>query len=38
MRNTKGAVVYYLFFASQKNTAEHIVLDVFKKYEKRGDS
>jgi three-Cys-motif partner protein len=38
MRNTKGAVVYYLFFASQKNTAEHIVLDVLKKYEKRGDS
>jgi three-Cys-motif partner protein len=38
MRNTKGAVVYYLFFASQKNTAEHIVLDVFKKYEKSGDS
>jgi len=38
MRNTKGAVVYYLFFASQKNTAEHIVLDVFRKYEKRGGS
>jgi three-Cys-motif partner protein len=38
MRNTKGAVVYYLFFASQKNTAENIVMDVFKKYEKRGDS
>jgi three-Cys-motif partner protein len=38
MRNTKGAVVYYLFFASQKNTAEHIVVDVFTKYEKRGGS
>ncbi len=37
MRNTKGAVVYYLFFASQKDTAEHIVLDIFRKYEKRGD-
>jgi three-Cys-motif partner protein len=37
MRNTKGAVVYYLYFASQKDTAEHIVLDLFKKYEKRGD-
>jgi three-Cys-motif partner protein len=37
MRNTRGAVVYYLYFASQKDTAEHIVLDIFKKYEKRGD-
>ncbi len=37
MRNTKGAIVYYLFFASQKDTAEHIVLDIFRKYEKRGD-
>jgi len=37
MRNTKGAVVYYLYFASQKDTAEHIVLDIFRKYEKRGD-
>ncbi len=37
MRNTKGAVVYYLYFASQKNTAEHIVLDIFRKYEKHGD-
>lgn len=36
MRNTKGAIVYYLFFASQKDTAEHIVLDVFRKYEGRG--
>lgn len=36
MRNSKGAIVYYLFFASQKDTAEHIVLDIFKKYEKRG--
>jgi len=33
MRNKKGAVVYYLFFASQKNTAENIVLDIFNKYE-----
>lgn len=37
MRNSKGAIVYYLFFASQKDTAEHIVLDIFKKYEKRGE-
>jgi three-Cys-motif partner protein len=36
MRNSRGAIVYYLFFASQKNTAEHIVLDIFKKYENRG--
>jgi three-Cys-motif partner protein len=36
MRNSKGAIVYYLFFASQKDTAEHIVLDIFKKYEDRG--
>ncbi|HUA00434.1 MAG TPA: three-Cys-motif partner protein TcmP [Candidatus Aquilonibacter sp.] len=36
MRNSKGAVVYYLFFASQKDTAERIVLDIFKKYEGRG--
>lgn len=36
MRNSKGAVVYYLFFASHKNTAEHIVLDIFKKYANRG--
>jgi len=36
MRNSVGAIVYYLFFASQKDTAENIVLDIFKKYEKRG--
>lgn len=36
MKNSTGAIVYYLFFASQKDTAEHIVLDIFKKYEKRG--
>jgi three-Cys-motif partner protein len=36
MRNSKGAIVYYLFFASQKDTAEHIVLDIFRKYESRG--
>jgi three-Cys-motif partner protein len=36
MRNSKGAVVYYLFFASRKDTAEHIILDIFKKYENRG--
>jgi len=36
MRNSKGAVVYYLFFASQKDTAENIVLDIFKKYRTQG--
>ena len=36
MRNSKGAVVYYLFFASQKNTAENIVLDIFESYRRRG--
>ena len=37
MRNSKGAIIYYLFFASQKNTAEHIVLDIFEKYQERGE-
>ena len=32
MRNSKGATVYYLFFASQKDVAEHIVLGIFRKY------
>jgi three-Cys-motif partner protein len=36
MRNSKGSIVYYLFFASAKNTAENIVLDIFSKYRKRG--
>jgi three-Cys-motif partner protein len=36
MRNSTGATVYYLFFASQKNTAENIVIDIFNKYRNRG--
>ena len=36
MRNSKGAIVYYLYFASQKGTAEGIAMDIFKKYETRG--
>jgi three-Cys-motif partner protein len=36
MRNSKGTTIYYLFFASQKPVAEHIVKDIFKKYRKRG--
>lgn len=38
MRNSKGAIVYYLFFASQKDTAEDIILDIFGKYENQGAS
>ena len=36
MRNTRGAIVYYLFFASQKLAAEDIIADIFKKYGQRG--
>jgi three-Cys-motif partner protein len=36
MRNTTGAVVYYLFFASPKPVAQHIVTDIFDKYQNRG--
>ena len=36
MRNSKGAVVYYLFFASQKGTAETIVHQIFEKFRDRG--
>lgn len=32
MRNSKNAVVYYLFFASQKPVAEKIITDIFSKY------
>jgi len=32
MRNTKGAVVYYLFFASPKPVAAKIVKSIFEKY------
>lgn len=35
MRNSTGAIIYYLFFASQKDTAKSIVLDIFRKYENR---
>ena len=36
MRNTKGATVYYLFFASHKPAAENIIIDIFNKYRGRG--
>jgi three-Cys-motif partner protein len=32
MRNSKNAVVYYLFFASQQPVAVKIIRDIFKKY------
>jgi three-Cys-motif partner protein len=32
MRNSTNAVVYYLFFASQKPVAEKIITDIFSKY------
>jgi len=36
MRNTRGAIVYYLFFASHKPAAENIIIDIFNKYRQRG--
>ncbi|MCA1593514.1 MAG: three-Cys-motif partner protein TcmP [Acidobacteria bacterium] len=36
MRNSRGAIVYYLFFASHNSTASNIIEDIFKKYETRG--
>jgi three-Cys-motif partner protein len=38
MRNSTGATVYYLFFASHKDTAEHIVRNIFAKFRNRGQS
>jgi hypothetical protein len=32
MRNSNNAVVYYLFFASQKPVAEKIIHEIFAKY------
>jgi three-Cys-motif partner protein len=32
MRNSSNAVVYYLFFASQKAVANTIIEDIFAKY------
>lgn len=36
MRNTSGAIVYYLFFASANKTGEKIVKDIFDKYRNMG--
>lgn len=35
MRNSKNAIVYYLFFASPNPVANKIVNDIFEKYRKR---
>lgn len=35
MKNRSGAVIYYLFFASQKPVASNIVKDIFHKYRSR---
>ena len=32
MKNSRGAIVYYLLFASQHKIAENIIEDIFKKY------
>ena len=36
MRNTKGGIVYYLFFASPNKTGHKIVKDIFDKYRNKG--
>jgi len=36
MRNSKGAIVYYLYFAAQQGVANKIVTDIFDKYRNRG--
>jgi hypothetical protein len=36
MRNSRGAVVYYLYFATPKAVAAEIVNDIFEKYKNRG--
>jgi len=38
MRNDQGAIVYYLFFASQVDVAEKIVTGIFDKYRNMGAS
>jgi hypothetical protein len=36
MRNTREAILYYLFFASPKEVGANIVQAIFDKYRKRG--
>ena len=35
MKNNQGAVVYYLYFASQKDVANKIVMEIFRKHSSR---
>jgi hypothetical protein len=37
MRSSKSAILYYLFFAAQKETAENIVVDILNKYRREGE-
>jgi three-Cys-motif partner protein len=37
MRNTKGAILYYLFFASPNRTGHKIVQDIMTKYRDKGE-
>lgn len=36
MRNSKGAVVYYLYFASPNKTGGKIVTDIFNTHRDKG--
>lgn len=36
MRNSRGAIVYYLFFASQNSAAHKIIKYIFDRYRERG--
>jgi len=36
MTNTKGGIIYYLFFASPNKTGPKIVKDIFQKYRNKG--
>lgn len=36
MRNSRGSIVYYLFFAAQRPVAGKIVQEIFDKYRQRG--
>jgi len=36
MRNSTNAILYYLFFAAQTETAENIVVDILNKYRREG--
>ena len=36
MRNSRNAIIYYLFFATQNATANKIVSEIFAKYKREG--